>query len=118
MVRPHREVQGHTPMMYDRGKSHSAIVPEKPPNKPGLSVRCGGGGGKGAGRGKPTRVGHAPDTEPVLRATSTRAVRQEMVRLCNWVVITCRHHLRQEPDAVVPHVRICAGGHRATGVPT
>ena len=23
---------------------------------------------------------------------------------------TDRYHLRQEPDAVIPHVRICAGG--------
>ena len=29
-----------------------------------------------------------------------------------------RHDLRQEPYAVMPHVRICAGGRRATGVPT
>jgi hypothetical protein len=29
-----------------------------------------------------------------------------------------RQHLRQEPDAVVPHVRICAGGAGSTGVPT
>src|SRR5512135_1213847 len=31
--RPHREVKGHKPMMDDRGKSHSSIVPEKSPNK-------------------------------------------------------------------------------------
>jgi len=31
--RPHREVQGRTPMMDDQGKSHSSIVPEKSPNK-------------------------------------------------------------------------------------
>lgn len=30
-----------------------------------------------------------------------------------------RHNLRQEPYAVMPHVRICAGGgRRVTGVPT
>jgi len=29
----HREVQGHKPMMDDRGKSHRPIVPEKSPNK-------------------------------------------------------------------------------------
>ena len=31
--RPHREVQGRTPMMNGRGKSDSSVVPEKPPNK-------------------------------------------------------------------------------------
>src|SRR5581483_5547401 len=31
--RPHREVQGHTPMMDGRGKSDSSVVPGKLPNK-------------------------------------------------------------------------------------
>src|SRR5688572_33245089 len=30
--RPHREVQGHTPMMDDRRKSDTAVVPEKSRN--------------------------------------------------------------------------------------
>src|SRR5213593_1393424 len=31
--RPHREVQGHTPMMDERGQSDRPVVPGKPPNK-------------------------------------------------------------------------------------
>src|SRR3970040_3209838 len=31
--RPHREVSGHTPVMNEREKSDSLVVPEKPPNK-------------------------------------------------------------------------------------
>ena len=31
--RPRREVQGHTPMMNDHGKSDRSVVPEKLPNK-------------------------------------------------------------------------------------
>src|SRR3970040_1480556 len=30
---PHREVSGHTPVMNEREKSDSLVVPEKPPNK-------------------------------------------------------------------------------------
>src|SRR5439155_15440763 len=33
--RPHREVQGHTPMTNGRGKSDSCVVPTKSPNKAG-----------------------------------------------------------------------------------
>jgi len=31
--RPHREVSGHTPVMNEREKSDSLVVPKKPPNK-------------------------------------------------------------------------------------
>src|SRR5262249_33626578 len=31
---------------------------------------------------------------------------------------TWRHHLKQEPDAVMPHVRICGGGYEQSPVPT
>src|SRR2546422_8139192 len=33
--RPHREVQGLTPVMNGRGKSDGPVVPGKPPNKAG-----------------------------------------------------------------------------------
>src|SRR5262245_57952937 len=36
--RPHREVQGRTPMTNGRGKSDNLVVPEKPPNKAERSV--------------------------------------------------------------------------------
>ena len=47
---PHREVQGRTPMMNDRGKSDSSVVPEKPPNnaaEPAAEVVEGRGLAKG-----------------------------------------------------------------------
>src|SRR3989442_6342276 len=48
--RPHREVQGHTPMMDGRGKSDRPIVPGKPPNnaeEPAAEVAEGRGRAKG-----------------------------------------------------------------------
>src|SRR5256885_5151083 len=36
--RPHREVQGHTPMTNRRGKSDSCVVPTKSPNKAGTAA--------------------------------------------------------------------------------
>src|SRR6267142_782408 len=48
--RPHREVQGHTPMMDGRGKSDRPIVPGKPPNnaeEPAAEVVEGRGRTKG-----------------------------------------------------------------------
>ncbi len=35
------------------------------------------------------------------------------IRSCAW-----RHHPRQEPDAVMPPVRICGGGHERSWIPT
>ena len=67
----------------------------------------GGGGGKGAGQGEPAQAQRAPDTEPGRRAKRARAGtsgRRESSRAAR------RRHPRWEPDAVIPHVRICAGG--------
>ena len=47
--RPHREVQGRNPMMDDRGKSHSPIVPGKSPNK---AQAAEGMEGRGLAKGK------------------------------------------------------------------
>ena len=49
--RPHREVQGHKPMMDDLGKSHNPIVPEKFPNK-APSGAAEGMEGRGLAKGK------------------------------------------------------------------
>ena len=49
--RPYREVQGHKPMMHDRGKSHSPILPEKSPNN-APSRAAEGMEGRGLAKGK------------------------------------------------------------------
>ena len=112
MARPHREVRGRTPMMYDRGKSHSVIVPGKPPNKPGSS-------GAEAVEERALAKGNLPGQD-TLRTQSRLCVPSlpEQVRcgmgVGDCATIACRHYPRQEPDAVVPHVRVRAGG---TGQP-
>ena len=49
--RPYREVQGRKPMMHDRGKSHSLILPEKSPNNT-PSGAAEGMEGRGLAKGK------------------------------------------------------------------
>src|SRR5439155_13569224 len=53
--RPHREVQGHTPMMDERGKSDRPVVPGKLPNtaeEPAAEVVEGRGRAKGNSGGR------------------------------------------------------------------
>ncbi len=91
--RPHREVQGHTPMMDERGKSDRPVVPEKPPNKAEGPAR-GGGGGKGAGQGElapsATRSGHragsgAPSALERVRQAAERDRKQRFTALLHHV---------------------------------
>src|SRR3990172_7297355 len=65
---PHREVQGHTPMMYGQGKSDGPIVPGKPPNKPACAG-AEGGEGRGSAKGNPP--------ERTMRRTQGRASMQQ-----------------------------------------
>ena len=67
----------------------------------------GGDGGKGSGQREPAPAKRVPDTEPgKARRTSWSlyATRPE------GAIPHKRHYLRQEPDEVIPQVRIRAGG--------
>ena len=107
-------------MMNEHGKSDGPVVPAKPPNN-------GGGTRLDPGRTKSTPAEEAEGRGPAkgnrresrTRRTqcrtygrtrfSRRYVRRDVVMLV-MLRPTTRHHPRQEPDAVVPPVRICAGG--------
>ena len=89
-------------MMYGRGKSDRLIVPEKQPNKARASA-AEAVEGRGRAKGKPhqqnasrtqSRIGASNALERIRRAGGSDQ----------------RHYPRQEPDAVIPHVRICGGG--------
>ena len=117
--RPHREVFGRTPMMYERGKSDGPIVPGKSPNngdgnrldrcRPAPSSAEGmEGRGPAEGNRRATRTGRTQCRKnPVSQALTP--IRREG-RAVFIVFSSVRHNPRQEPDAVLPHVRICAGG--------
>ncbi|MGH9966515.1 MAG: hypothetical protein ACREBG_01605, partial [Pyrinomonadaceae bacterium] len=64
--------------------------------------QSGAAGGKAAGQGKCGRVQHVPDSVPDTTASGTN--------LHTIGVQASRHDLRQEPDGLVAHVRICGGG--------
>jgi hypothetical protein len=106
--RPHREVQGRTPMVHGGGKSDTSIVPEKPPNNAGRPA-AEAVEGRAVAKGNLFVAGHAPDTEPGARDAPARAGAR-----CwgaeSFLLPMHRHYPRQEPDEVAPHVRICAGG--------
>jgi hypothetical protein len=98
--------------MNEPRKSDSPIVPMKAPNKAGQPA-AEAVEGRGLAKGNPPQQ-NAPRTQCRPGASSAlervrQAVAQDGTYPCcaqSW-----RHHLRQEPDAVVPHVRIRGGGH-------
>jgi len=95
-ARTQREVQGRNPMMNGHGKSHSPIVPTKPPNKAGEPA-AEGVEGRGLAKGN-SREQNALRTQGRVSAQSAL----ERVREAS--------DPRQEPYEGKPHVRICAGG--------
>ncbi len=86
--------------MPEHRKSDRPVVPVKLPNKPGSPV-AEGVEGRGLAKGN-LRQQHVPRT--LSRTGTPHAL--ERVRRAEAE----RHHPRQEPDAVVPLVRICGGG--------
>jgi len=117
--RPHREVFGRTPMMYERGKSDGPIVPAKPSNN-------GQGARRDLCRATPAPAESAEERGPAKgnrresRTPRTQCRKYGRTKFSRryvgrhvMLVMSCialRHHPRQEPDAVIPLVRICAGG--------
>lgn len=113
--------QGRDAMMYGYGKSDSSIVTEKLPNKASKTVADAmeEGNWPSGIRLRVTCPGRRAGA--VCHAHSTGYARQRLrIRRCILpnALSSKRQNLRHEPNEVVPHVRICAGGGRATGIPT
>ena len=104
--RPHREVERREPMMHGDGKSDTFVVPQKLPNKAGDQRRRQWREGRWP-RGTRPSV-RTPDTVPGRCAQSLDRVRS--AQGLRPYPCARRYHPRQEPDAAIPHVRICAGG--------
>jgi len=116
--RPRREVFGRTPTMHERGKSDGPIVPGKSPNngdgnrldrcRPAPSLAEGmEGRGPAKGNRRATRTGRT-QCRTILALQALTSIRPKG-RVVPIVLSSARHYPRQEPDAVVPHVRICGG---------
>ncbi len=91
--------------MNGHGKSDSSVVPQKSPNKAGLTAAAEEAEGRGLAKGNPQQQ-NAFRTQRRSGAHSAL----EQVREVERNAPPRRHHLRQEPDAVIPLVRIRGGG--------
>ena len=89
-------------MMRGHGKSDSLIVPRKPPNKAQATEEV---------EGRRLAKGNLLE-QNILRTQSQVGMHSSLSGYERRAVIRlpCRYNLRQEPYAVVPHVRIWAGG--------
>jgi hypothetical protein len=94
--------------MNGREKSDRSIVPVKSSNKSGAAAHeAEGMEGRERAKGN-LDMGDMPRTQSRTQRMPNTLDRIREVLLC--VGALRRHHPRQEPDAVVPHVRICTGG--------
>ena len=103
-------------MMHGHGKSDSPIVPTKPTNEVGLRPRRRwreGGWPRGICLGVTCSGHRAGVTCPARTSEYVRPERS--MGVSGFVILIYqvprRYDPRQEPDAVMPHVRIRAGGH-------
>ena len=94
--------QRRTPMMNDNRKSDSCIVPEKPANKPAPEVGAESVEGRRLVKGNVDACSRFRTQRRTWPASGTN-----LHTISNHA---SRFNLRQEPDAVTPHVRICGGG--------
>ena len=86
-------------MMNDCRKSDRPVVPEKSSNKPDKGEE------KMEGRGMPKENKGQQNTLRTQRREGVLSALQLIHQRANWC-----YYLREEPYAVIPHVRICAGG--------
>ena len=89
-------------------KSDSPIVPVKSPNKAGQPA-AEEAEGRGLAKGNLPQQNAPPDSVPAGCAQCAGAGAsgsKESSSALRW-----RYYPRQEPDAVMPHVRIRGGGH-------
>jgi hypothetical protein len=96
------KAQSRTPDMHAGEESDRAVSTREAAEQGGASL-SGGGGGKGVSQGEPRSASHAPDTVREHACSRGRPV-------CGGRRCASRYYPRQEPYAVVPLVRICAGG--------
>lgn len=97
-------------MMYGRRKSDSCIVPAKSANKLTPLVSAEQMEGRRLVKGNAGACSRSRTQRRTRPASGTN--------LCTIGVHANRHHLRQEPDALVALVRICGGGCAAMRIPT
>ncbi len=86
------------------GESDGPIVPAKRANKAGTP-----GAESVEERGSPKGNTWTADS-PRTQSRNPREIGGHNVRRVGIVINPDRHYPREEPDEVVPHVRICAGG--------
>ena len=100
-------------MMHGFGKSHSLIVPAKPPNEAGAEAKEVVEGRRLA-KGKTLKCNRfRTQSRQILSSTLERIREGEDGSEHRYILIPVlhrRYHPRQEPDAAIPHVRIRAGG--------
>jgi hypothetical protein len=103
-------------MMYGRGKSRPGIVARKPANKAARSATEPSVKEPAAAESVERRAGTKgnADWQSTHRTQSRVSVSQALERIRQMVgaIALAVRHLRWEPDAGKPHVRICAGGVR------
>ncbi len=102
-VGPRCESQGSTIAMNRPEKSDRPIISKKPANK--ARLRCPAAElveKRGLAKG-------SPNQQTSRRTQSRKRLSQERFATRQTVRPSARHHLRQEPSAVVPLAGICAG---------
>ena len=93
------------PAIHADEKSDIPIVPRKSPNNGCSPAEAMEGRGIAAGK-----AGGNPACRTQSRVSASKGLEGIRERAKQFIAMHSRHHLRQEPYAVVPHVRICAGG--------
>jgi hypothetical protein len=107
-------------MMHGDGKSHSPIIPTKPPNEAGAEAKE-AVEGRGLAKGKTLKCNRFRTQSRQILSNTLERIRQARTKdgsergyhsysstlffYQHW-----RYDPRQEPDAAIPHVRIRAGG--------
>ena len=94
------------PVIYAGEKSDISIVPKKLPN----NGRC---SPAEAMEGRGIAAGNAfdfPARRTLSRGSASKGIEGIRERVKQFIAMHSRHHLRQEPYAVILQVRICAGG--------
>ena len=99
-------------MMHGLGKSHSLIVPAKPPNEAGAEAKEAVEERRLA-KGKTLKRNRfrtqSRQTCPARWSGYARARMGVSIATILIPLLHRRYHPRQEPDAAIPHVRIRAG---------
>ena len=103
-------------MMHGDGKSHRPVVPAKPPNEAGDEAKE-VVEGRGLAKGKTPKCNMSRTQSRMSMFNALERIRQAVMKdgseRCYPFLLFCQHwryYPRQEPDAVILHVRIRAGG--------